>query len=94
MPEWLSQLSIPLLILAQVMMSVCEIEPHIKLCADSVEPAWDSRSASALPPLSVNKQTNNTTLLLGSDNKILTLLNHPDGGRRLSHLISDVSCII
>ena len=25
-------------------LTVCEIEPHFGLCADSVEPAWDSRS--------------------------------------------------
>ena len=25
---------------------VCEFEPHVRLCADSVEPAWDSLSPS------------------------------------------------
>ena len=37
---------------------VCEFEPHIELCAGSVEPAWDSVSLSLplLAPLS--KQTN------------------------------------
>ena len=29
---------------------VCEIEPHIRLCTDSAEPAWDSLSASLCPP--------------------------------------------
>ena len=29
---------------------VCETEPHIVLCTDSVEPAWDSLSPS-MPPL-------------------------------------------
>ena len=35
------------------------IEPHIMLCADSVEPAWDSLSPSlslsAPPPLAVSQ---------------------------------------
>ena len=32
---------------------VCETEPHVRLCADSLEPAWDSLSPSlfALPLL-------------------------------------------
>ena len=30
--------------------TVCEIEPHVRLCADSMEPAWDSLSFSS-PPL-------------------------------------------
>ena len=33
---------------------VCELEPHIGLCAGSVEPAWDSLSLSlshSAPPL-------------------------------------------
>ena len=30
---------------------VCEIKPHIGLCADSAEPAWDSVSFSlSVPP--------------------------------------------
>ena len=27
------------------------IEPHVRLCADSVEPAWDSLSSLSAPPL-------------------------------------------
>ena len=27
-------------------LAVCEIEPRVKLCADSMEPAWDSVSAA------------------------------------------------
>ena len=36
---------------------VHEIEPHIRLCADSAEPAWDSLSPSlsALPPLVISR---------------------------------------
>ena len=36
---------------------VREFEPHIGLCADRVEPAWDSLSPflSAPPPLSVSQ---------------------------------------
>ena len=40
---------------------VSEFEPHIGLCTDNVEPAWDSLflSLSLLPPsLSQNKQIN------------------------------------
>ena len=48
-PGWLSPLSIWVLISAQVMISVWEFEPHIGLCADSVEPAWDS--LPLFPPL-------------------------------------------
>ena len=29
---------------------VCEIEPHLRLCADSVEPAWDFLSPSPPTP--------------------------------------------
>ena len=32
-------------------LTVCDIEPHVGLCADSAEPAWDSLSAS--PPLAL-----------------------------------------
>ena len=35
-------------------LTVCEFEPHIGLCADSAEPAWDSLSlplSLPLPPL-------------------------------------------
>ena len=44
---------------------VHEFEPHLELCADSVEPAWDSLSPSLslrMLTLSQNKQT--TTKLL------------------------------
>ena len=33
-------------------LTVCKIEPHVWLCADSEEPAWDSLSLST-PPLLV-----------------------------------------
>ena len=48
-PGWLSWLSIRLLVVAQVMISQFEFEPHIGLCADSVESAWDSLSLSLNP---------------------------------------------
>ena len=52
-PGWLCQLSIQLLVLAQVMIStVRESEHHIGLCADSNEPAWDSLSLFLSPFLS------------------------------------------
>ena len=37
-------------------LTVCEFEPHIRLHADSVEPAWDSLSPSlsAPPPLALS----------------------------------------
>ena len=39
------------------------IQPHIRLCAESVEPAWDSLSLSSpsllVRSVSVSKQTNN-----------------------------------
>ena len=44
-------LSVGLLVSAQVMISLFhEIEPHIELCADSMEPACDSLSPSLCPP--------------------------------------------
>ena len=57
---WLSWLSLQLLISAQVMISqVHEFEPHVGLCADSVQPAWDSLSFSLCPsftlPLSLSQ---------------------------------------
>ena len=48
-PGWLSWWSLQLLILAQG--SVHEFEPHIKLRADSAEPAWDSLSFPPFLPL-------------------------------------------
>ena len=37
-------------------LTVCEFEPHMGLCADSSEPAWDSLSPSlsAPPPLTLS----------------------------------------
>ena len=63
-PGWLSQLSISLLVSAQVMiLQFHEFKPHIRLCTGSMEPVWNyfSPSFSAPPPLmlslslSVNK---------------------------------------
>ena len=31
-------------------LTIGEFEPHIRLCADSAEPAWDSRSSSLSAP--------------------------------------------
>ena len=62
----LSQLSVRLLISAQVMTSwFLEFKPHISICASSAEPAWDflSPSFSAFSLLSlfsslkINKKT-------------------------------------
>ena len=58
-PGWLRWLSVQLLILAQVMISfssghdliVREIEPHVGLCTDSVEPTWDSLFFSFCPQI-------------------------------------------
>ena len=36
-------------------LSVCEMEPHVGLHADSVKPAWDSLSPSFSAPLSFSK---------------------------------------
>ena len=54
-PGWLSWLNIWLLIFAQVMiLQFCEFEPHIVLCADSVEPDRDSISLSLPHPCSLS----------------------------------------
>ena len=52
-PRWLSWLSVRLVISGHDL-TVWEIKPHIGLCANSVEPAWDSLSLtlSAPPALS------------------------------------------
>ena len=51
-PGWLSWLSIHLLILAQVMISVCGIEPHMGLCAQNLLGIFSpSLSLPALPLL-------------------------------------------
>ena len=48
-PGWLSQLTVQLLISAQVIISrVPEFEPCIRLCADSSQPTWDSTSLPLL----------------------------------------------
>ena len=47
-PGWLSQLSVRLPISPQVPdLMVCEFEPRVGLCADSVEPAWGSENRPA-----------------------------------------------
>ena len=53
---WLRRLSVRFLVLAQVLR---EFETRIKLCADGMEPAWDSLSPflSAPPVPLKNKQT-------------------------------------
>ena len=49
-PGWLHGLSIGLLISAHVMISwFVSSSPHISLCADGAEPAWDSLSFSFCP---------------------------------------------
>ena len=49
-PGWLSRSNARLSISAQgVISTVRELEPRVGLCADSVEPAWDSL------PLKINK---------------------------------------
>ena len=49
-PGWLSQLSIPLLVSAEVMISqFYGLEPHVGLYAGIEEPAWDSLSLSSSP---------------------------------------------
>ena len=35
-------------------LTVCEIKPPIRLCADSMEPAWYSHPVSLLLPLSLS----------------------------------------
>ena len=50
----MAQLSVQLLVSAQVMISVSGFEPCVGLHADSVEPAWDSLSlppSLSVPPL-------------------------------------------
>ena len=55
-PGWLSWLSIWVLISVRVMISrVHEIEPCVRLCADSVEPAWDCLSPPSAPPLVLSR---------------------------------------
>ena len=36
-------------------LTVREIEPHVRLCADSAEPAWDSLSLSLSLPLQIGR---------------------------------------
>ena len=51
-PGWLSWLSIWLLVSAQVNdVMVRETEPHVQLCTESSEAAWDFLFLSMPPPL-------------------------------------------
>ena len=53
-------------------LTVCGIEPRIRLCADSVEPAWDSLSLPLpTPPLLVRSLSQNKYLNI---NKKISLL--------------------
>ena len=51
MPGWLSRLSVQLDFSSDHDLTVHDLEPRVRLCADSAEPAWDafSQSLSALP---------------------------------------------
>ena len=40
-------------------LTVCEFEPHIKLCADSMEPALDSLSPSLCPSTALSLSVKN-----------------------------------
>ena len=58
-PEWLSQLSAQLLILAQVMISqFYRFEARIGFYIGGTVPAWDSPSLSAPPPLTLYLKMN------------------------------------
>ena len=47
MPGWLSWLNVQLLISSSGHdLTVCGIEPHVGMCTESVEPAWDPLSPS------------------------------------------------
>ena len=51
-PEWLSQFKCTTLDSnSDHNLTICEFEPCVGLCAESVEPAWDSLSLSAPPQL-------------------------------------------
>ena len=63
-PGWLSQLSVQLLIWFGSWCLVHEIKPWTRLCADSVEPAWDSLFPSlslclSHPPSKINIKKKN-----------------------------------
>ena len=49
-PGWLSGLSVRLGFSSRHDLMVHEFEPCVGLCADSVEPAWDSLSSSLYAP--------------------------------------------
>ena len=50
-PGWLSRSSIRILVFSSGHdLPVCEFEPRFGLCADSLEPAWDSLSPSLFAP--------------------------------------------
>ena len=69
---------------------VCEFEPHVELCTDSVEPAWNSLSPSVCPyptctcTLSLSQKLQNKTEadptipLLGLSSKELKAGNQTD----------------
>ena len=57
MAQWVKHLTLDLD--AGSNLAVCEFEPRVGLCADSVEPAWDSVSLSlSVPPLPVLSLSN------------------------------------
>ena len=63
---WPGRLSIWLLVLAQVMISqFVRSSPYAGLCADNVEPAWDSLPLCVTPLLSLKKKKNNNKGRLG-----------------------------
>ena len=75
-------------------LTVCEFKPHVRLCADGVQPAWDSLSPSltAPPPLMLvlslskikNKHKKNFILKLLL---LLIMIKYPVASKGHSNLI-------
>ena len=50
-------------------LTVREFKPHIRLCTDSVEPAWDSVSPSLCPSFTVHTRSHARSLSLSNKEK-------------------------
>ena len=75
--------------------TVCEIGPHVRLCADSVEPAWILSlllSLPLLPSLFQNKEINIFKMVTISPLlQMLCTSSHKKGGGLPSHLESGLT---
>ena len=66
---------------------ICDVEFHLKLCADSVEPAWDSLCLSLSLSLSLSKRKREKPKIIAH----VILKNYKAGGTRAAQSVKHLT---